>query len=149
MNDYLASPHRDGALDVSGISRKRLGLCYAAPDGSARPFDLYYPDRGNGPFPLIVNVSGGGWYYGRPSSIHLGRSVHTATARGYAFASIACTSSREKKFPYQIQEVRCALRHLRRNAEEFSLDPAFTALWSSSSGAHLSRLLVQAILAKA
>lgn len=138
MDDYLSVPHRDGDLDVSDIPRKRLGLCYAAPDGTLRPFDLYYPDRGEGPFPLIVNVSGGGWYYGHPSSIHLGRSAHTATARGYALASIACTSSREKKFPYQIQEVRCALRHLRAHGGELSLDTEFTALWSSSSGAHLS-----------
>lgn len=140
MDDYLTAPHQDGDLDVSDLPRKRLGLCYAAPDGSPRPFDLYYPDRGDGPFPLIVNVSGGGWYYGHPSSIHLGRAVHTAAARGYALASLACTSSREKQFPYQIQEVRCALRHLRRNAAQLGLDEDFFALWSSSSGAHLSLL---------
>lgn len=140
MNDYLTAPHRDGDLDVSDIPRKRLGLRYTAPDGSMRPFDLYYPERGEGPFPLIVNISGGGWYYGHPSSIHLGRAVHTATARGYALASIACTSSREKKFPYQVQEVRCVLRHLRAHAGELALDPGFFALWSSSSGAHLSLL---------
>lgn len=138
MDDYLSAPHRDGDLDASDIPRKRLGLRYAAPDGSLRPFDLYYPDRGEGPFPLIVNVSGGGWYYGHPSSIHLGRSAHTAVARGYALASIACTSSRDKKFPYQIQEVRCALRYLRAYGAELSLDTDFLALWSSSSGAHLS-----------
>ena len=140
MNDYLSEPHLDGSLDVSGIPRKRLGLTYAAPDGSRRPFDLYYPDQGEGPFPLVINISGGGWYYGQPSSIHLGLSAHTAVARGYALASLACVSSREKKFPYQIQEARCALRHLRAHAEEFLLDPDFFALWSSSSGAHLSLL---------
>ena len=95
MNDYLATPHLDGSLDVSDIPRKRLGLRYTAPDGSPRPFDLYYPPEGAGPFPPVVNISGGGWYYGRPSSIHLGRAVHSAVARGYAFASLACTSSRE------------------------------------------------------
>lgn len=140
MDDYLSAPHQDGDLDVSDISRKRMGLHYAAPDGSRRTFDLYYPEAGEGPFPLIVNISGGGWYYGHPTSIHLGRSVHTSVARGYALASIACTSSREKKFPYQIQEARCALRHLKKNARTLSLDPGFTALWSSSSGAHLSLL---------
>ena len=140
MNDYLATPHLDGSLDVSDIPRKRLGLRYTAPDGSPRPFDLYYPPEGAGPFPLVVNISGGGWYYGRPSSIHLGRAVHSAVARGYAFASLAWTSSRERKFPYQIHEARNALRHLRRNAEVLALDPGFFALWSSSSGAHLSLL---------
>ena len=48
MNDYLATPHLDGSLDVSDIPRKRLGLRYTAPDGSPRPFDLYYPPEGAG-----------------------------------------------------------------------------------------------------
>lgn len=140
MDDYLSTPHSNGILDVSDISRKRLGLRYTAPDGTPRSFDLYYPSQGAGPFPLIVNISGGGWYYGHPTSIHLGRAVHTAIARGYAFASIACTSSAEQKFPYQIQEARCALRYLRGHAQELALDSEYIALWSSSSGAHLSLL---------
>lgn len=140
MLDYLSAPHVDGDLDVSDLPRKELGLRYEAPDGSLRSFDLYWPPQGEGPFPLIVNISGGGWYYGRPSSIHLGRAVHTAVARGYAYASIACTSSRDKKFPYQIQEARQALRHLRRHAGELRLDPGFFALWSSSTGGHLALL---------
>lgn len=140
MENYFKSPHLAGYLDVSDIPRKRQNLRYLAPDGGERPFDLYYPDRGEGPFPLIVNICGGGWYYGNPTSIHLGRALHCSVARGYAFASLACTSSGEKKFPYQIQEARQALRHLRRLAGELNLDPDFFALWSSSSGGHLSLL---------
>lgn len=140
MQNYLTAPHLDGKLDVSDIPNKRLGLHYTAPDGSQRPFDLYYPSRGDGPFPLIVNICGGGWYYGSPSSIHLGRELHCAIARGYAFCSLACASSAEKKFPYQIQEARQALRHLRRHGKELNLAPDFVAFWSSSSGGHLSLL---------
>lgn len=138
MKNYFTAPHPAGVLDVSDIPRQKRNLQYTAPDGAGRPFDLYYPDRGCGPFPLIINICGGGWYYGNPTSIHLGRALHCSVARGYAFASLACVSSGEKKFPYQIQEARQALRHLRRNAGELCLDPNFFAFWSSSSGAHLS-----------
>ena len=62
MNDYLSLDRPVEYLDVSDIPRQRRGLTYTAPDGSARPYDLYYPDRGDGPFPLIVNISGGGWF---------------------------------------------------------------------------------------
>lgn len=140
MRNYLTAPHLEGNLDVSDIPNKKLDLHYTAPDGSQRPFDLYYPSQGEGPFPLIVNICGGGWYYGSPSSVHLGRELHRAIAHSYAFASLACTSSGEKKFPYQIQEARQALRHLRRHGEELNLDPDFMVLWSSSSGGHLSLL---------
>ena len=65
----------------------------------------------------------GGWYFGIPTSAHLKRTLHTAVQRGYAFASIACTSSRYQKFPYQIWEVKTAIRYLRANAETYRLDP--------------------------
>ena len=77
----------------------------------------------------------GGWYFGIPTSAHLKRTLHTAVQRGYAFASIACTSSRYQKFPYQIWEVKTAIRYLRANAETYRLDPDRIALWSASSGA--------------
>lgn len=140
MIDYTAEkrPHR--CLDVSDIPRRRMGLHYPAPDGSPRPFDLYYPAEGDGPFPVIVNVSGGGWYFGHPSSVHLGRQLHVAVQRGYAAVSIACTSSGEKKFPYQIREIYQCLRYLRENADELRLDLGFLAMLGASSGGHLSLL---------
>lgn len=138
MNDYLLENRPVETLDVSDIRRQRRSLTYAAPDGSPRPFDLYYPDEGGGPFPLIVNISGGGWFYGCPTSTHLGRTLHNSVLRGYAFASLACTSSKYRKFPYQIREARHALRHLRRHAKELDLNESFMAYWSFSSGAHLS-----------
>ena len=138
MNDYLLENRRAETLDVSDIPRQRRGLTYAAPDGSPRPFDLYYPDEGDGPFPLIVNISGGGWFYGCPTSVHLGRTLHNSVRRGYAFASLACTSSKYRKFPYQIREAKRALRHLRRHAAELDVDESFIAYWSFSSGGHLS-----------
>ncbi len=137
MNDYLKTPHNDDRLDVSDILRARHDLSYTAPDGSLRGFDLYYPP-GSGPFPLIVNISGGGWYYGRPTSVHLGRTLHCAVTRGYAFASLACTSSRDRKFPYQIAEAKCAIRYLRSHASALDLDAGFIANWSASSGGHLA-----------
>lgn len=138
MNDYLSMDRSPEYLDVSDIRRQRRGLTYTAPDGSARPFDLYYPNEGDGPFPLIVNISGGGWFYGHPTSAHLGGTLHASVRRGYAFASIACTSSKYRKFPYQIREAKQVLRHLRRHAAELNLDTGFFAFWSFSSGGHLS-----------
>lgn len=138
MNDYLLEERAEETLDVSDIPRQRRGLSYTGPDGEARPFDLYYPDEGAGPFPLIVNISGGGWFYGSPTSVHLGRTLHNSVRRGYAFASVACTSSKYRKFPYQVREAKRMLRHLRRHARELELDDGFVAYWSFSSGGHLS-----------
>lgn len=140
MIDYTTNRRSPEYLDVSDIPRKRLGLHYPAPDGSRRSFDLYYPDHGDGPFPVILNIAGGGWYFGHPSSAHLGRQIHVAVQRGYAFVSIACTSSRTQKFPYQVQEIFCCLRHLHQNASALNLNFGFLALLGASSGGHLTLL---------
>ena len=140
MVDFKIQARFIGQLDVSELPRRRMGLPYRAPDGSLRTFDLYYPTQGDGPFPVIVNIAGGAWYFGEPSSAHLGRLVHAAVSRGYAVVSMACTSSGERKFPYQIREIRCLLRRLAEQADNLSLDCGFLAFWSSSSGAHLSLL---------
>lgn len=87
-----------------------------------------------------MNVAGGAWFFGDPSSAHMGRLVHTAVSRGCAVVSMACTSSRERKCPYQIQEIRCVLRCLAAHSNELCLDCGYLAFWSSSSGGHLSLL---------
>ncbi|MEA4934112.1 MAG: alpha/beta hydrolase [Lawsonibacter sp.] len=138
MRDFFSEPRCDDRLDSDDLLHKQIGLPYSAPDGTQRYFDLYFPQEGNGPFPVIISVAGGGWYFGVPSSVHLGSTIHTAVARGYAVASMACTSSKYQKFPYQVQEIWGFIRHLRRCATRWNLDPSWTALWGASSGGHLS-----------
>lgn len=140
MIDYTARPRKIVHLDVSDIPRQCRALQYPTPDGGHREFDLYYPSEGGGPFPVIITVSGGGWYFGHPTSVHLGRQIHTAIARGYAIISMACTSSGEQKFPYQLHEINLFLRHLQAHAEQLNLDMNSLFMVSASSGAHLSLL---------
>lgn len=138
MIDYTKQQHNDALFDYSLIPNKRLNLSYPTPGGGERHFDLYYPSEGSGPFPVVVSISGGGWYYGVPSSNHLGKQAYVAVQRGYAFASIACTSSKDKQFPYQIQEATGFIRFLRQQAKQLNLDVSFVCFLSASSGGHLS-----------
>jgi len=138
MTDYINADRTDARLDVGDIPRRRTGLLCPLPGGETMAFDLYYPSEGDGPFPAIISVAGGGWYFGVPSSTHLGSSVHTAVARGYAVVSTACVSSSLRKFPYQLLELKGLIRYLRRESGSLNLDPGWFAFWSASSGGHLS-----------
>ncbi len=138
MTDYINADRTDVRLDVSDIPRRRTGMVCPLPNGEGLIFDLYYPSEGDGPFPVIISVAGGGWYFGAPSSAHLGSCVHTAVARGYAVVSTACTSSRLRKIPYQFLELKGLIRYLRRECGPLNLDPGWIAFWSASSGGHLS-----------
>lgn len=138
MTDYINADRADARLDVGDIPRRRAGLLCPLPGGETLTFDLYYPSEGDGPFPAIISVAGGGWYFGAPSSTHLGSSVHTAVARGYAVVSTACASSGLRKFPYQLLELKGLIRYLRRESGSLNLNPTWFAFWSASSGGHLS-----------
>lgn len=137
-NAYISSHWTADDFPCEHISRKILNQTFYEKNGLAGQIDLYLPETGNGPFPLILNVSGGGWFFGRKSTVHLGKTVDVALANGFAVASMACTSSRLEKYPYQIWEIKAAIRFLRSHASEYHLDGERFVLWSPSSGGHLS-----------
>ena len=50
-------------IDTIDIKRKWLDLSYAD-YSKAQKLDIYLPDIGKGPFPVIVSIHGGGWMDG-------------------------------------------------------------------------------------
>lgn len=101
--------------------------------------DLYFPEKGNGPFPVIMDVHGGGWFYGSRSSERM-EPVLNGLGMGYAVASVDYTLSGHGQFPLQVYELKAAIRFLRANAENYNLDAERIVLWGLSAGAHLSML---------
>lgn len=136
-NSYITSKWKYEDLDVSGIRRKYRDVKYFQADDCEGMLDLYLPESFS-PVPLILVISGGGWYFGRKSTSHLGSILETALEEGFALASLACTSSGKKTFPWQIYEAKAAVRYLRSHADQYGLNPDAFAFWSPSSGAHLS-----------
>lgn len=112
---------------------------YARVDGTSLKLDLYVPD-GEGPFPLVVWVHGGGWQSGDKGLSPSGAQVRQAT-RGYVVASIDYRLSGQAVFPAQSHDCKGALRWLRANASRFRIDPERVAVWGGSAGGHLVALL--------
>ena len=114
-------------------------LEYARFENQSLRLDLYLPE-GQGPFPVIIWIHGGGWTSGDkdldpddPQVLQVGR--------GYAVASINYRLSQQAKFPAQIEDCKAAVRWLRARASNYNLDPARIAVWGSSAGGHLAALL--------
>jgi acetyl esterase/lipase len=104
---------------------------------TAQTLDLYLP-QGNGPFPLIVNIHGGGFMMGDKSDPVGGDQL---LANGYAVASLNYRLSGEATFPAQIQDVKAAVRWLRAHAQEYHLDPQKFGAWGWSAGGNLAAML--------
>ncbi|MGN0353807.1 MAG: alpha/beta hydrolase fold domain-containing protein, partial [Muricoprocola sp.] len=101
--------------------------------------DIYYPEVGEGPYPMFIEIHGGAWYFGQKRSVEfepflLGRE------RGFACISLEYTMSPEGHYPLPIIEIKSAIRFLKKNAEQYNLDPNKVVVWGGSAGAHLAGL---------
>lgn len=106
-------------------------------DGERHTLDVYLPNEGQGPFPVIVDIYGGGLIFGDKSSHKLEPALRLLD-KGYAVVSVDYSLIHQKDFPFQIYEIKAALRFLRAHADEYQLDMNRVALMGESSGAHLS-----------
>ncbi len=113
-------------------------LEYGKASGRAMLLDLYLPEKGDKPVPLIIWIHGGAWMGG--SKDGSGPALRF-TANGYAVAHIGYRLSQEAKFPAQIYDCKAAVRWLRANATKYNLDPNKFVAWGSSAGGHLVTLL--------
>lgn len=120
------------------IRRKFLDLPYA-PGGERRTLDIYLPNEGDGPFPVVIDIFGGGWYFGQKSSHKLEPALNLLR-RGFAVVSINYSLSYQAQFPVQIQEVKASIRYVRKYAAQYSLNPDQIALLGESAGAHYAAL---------
>ncbi len=112
--------------------------------------DLARPANGDGPFPAIVFIHGGGWAGGSRQG-SLGR-IQEAARRGYVAVTIDYrlmqfdrnkkeTATATTNFPAQIHDCKAAVRWLRASAEQFKVDENRIGVTGQSAGGHLSLLV--------
>ena len=116
-----------------------LDVEYAKIGTKSLKANIFLPEKGDGPFPLVIHIHGGGWSGGSYKS--LPPNAEELIAGGYAVASIQYRLSGEAIFPAAIQDCKLAVRWLRANAKQYNFDPDRFAAWGSSAGGHLVALL--------
>lgn len=131
----------EGVAITPGLGRSFYDQVYCQLAGEDLIFDLHYPTVGEEPFPLVIYVHGGSWQMGDRRG---GAGVAFRDAlldAGYAFAGIDYRLAPEFTFPAQIEDVKCAVRFFRANAEALGLDPGRFVALGGSAGGHLVSLL--------
>ncbi len=125
--------------NTENIKRKWLDVPYAK-KSQFQKLDIYLPDTGNGPFPVIIAIHGGAFMTGDKTDLEITPMLQ-GLKRGYAVVSINYRLSAEVQFPKQIHDVKAAVRWIRANAMYHNLDPHKIAAWGSSAGGYLSTML--------
>jgi acetyl esterase/lipase len=112
-------------------------------------YDIKLPSSGNGPFPLLIYVHGGGFSGGDwELSKNNNGLVSRANSNGYAVASVGYLlmgqsgwSGGQRAFPENVEDVLAAVRHLRANAATYHIDPDKFAVSGFSAGAYMTAIV--------
>lgn len=114
-------------------------LAYA-PVSAAEKLDLYLPTTSAGPFPVVINIHGGGFKFGDKGMLNeiTGKALINA---GYAVASIDYRLSGDAQFPAAVQDAKAVVRFLRANAAKYNLNPDKMAVFGQSAGGNIAAMV--------
>lgn len=125
--------------DISWVKRKFLDVPYDT-KSPRQSFDLYLPDEGDGPFPLLIHIHGGAFAFGDKRDDHMDAYL-VGVKRGYAVASIEYRVSSEATFPAAVLDCREAVRYIKSHAEEYKVDVNKIIVIGGSAGGNLAAML--------
>lgn len=97
--------------------------------------DIYANKKVTKPTPVVLNIHGGGWRNGVKESQKGFRSFFK---RGYAVANVEYRLSHQGSAPAAIEDIRCAIIYLHKNAKKLNIDPNKIVIMGGSAGGHLA-----------
>jgi acetyl esterase/lipase len=113
----------------------QLNVVYTKVNEWEGKMDLYLPPKAKGPSPVVINIHGGGWNHGVKESQ---TGFNTFFKMGYAVANIEYRLTGQATAPAAVEDTRCALIYLIRNAAVLNIDVNKIVIMGGSAGGHLA-----------
>jgi acetyl esterase/lipase len=112
---------------------------FANPDGQHLQLDLARPKSGDGPFPAVVCIHGGGFRAGSRKGYD-GLCLRLAQ-HGFVACTVSYRLAPKYQFPAAVNDVKEAIRWVRANAKKYNIDPDRIGVTGGSAGGHLAQFL--------
>ena len=135
-----APPFEQPEVDVSAIRRQYLDVPYAGTDNPSQMMDIFLPEEGEGPFPVLIQFHGGAFVGGYKRDAQMVYLIN-GLLKGYAVVNVNYRLIDDAIFPQPVFDVKAAVRFLRANAEKYCLDPTRFAASGDSAGAYFAAML--------
>ena len=104
-------------------------------DGQDLTVDIHRP-KGEGPFPILVYLHGGGWVLGSPKTHR--KLGYRFAERGFVVFNVHYRLAPEAPFPAAFEDCATALDWVLENAGEYGGDVSRLALGGDSAGGNLT-----------
>lgn len=141
--DVSAGPRGGGlgnsSVDTSAVKTQFTDIAYGTVSGS-QTLNIYLPDEGEGPFPVIVAIHGGAFKMGSATGGDVAAMLQGVN-HGYAVVSINYRLSGEATFPAAVNDCKAAIRFIKANASAYNLDAERIAVWGDSAGGNLAAMV--------
>lgn len=115
------------------------GIEYSNPDNQHLQLNMARPKSGDGPFPTIVCIHGGGFRAGSREGYN-GLCIKLAQ-QGYVAMTVSYRLAPKFQFPAAIHDTKAAVRWARANAGKYKIDPNRIGVTGGSAGGHLAQFL--------
>ncbi len=111
-------------------------ITYHRAGGMDLKLDVYRPRGNQGPNPTLLYIHGGGWTNGNKESQVM--SFMPWLEMGWSVVNIAYRLAEVAHAPAAVEDARCALRWIYRNAEQYGFDRGNVVVSGGSAGGHLA-----------
>jgi acetyl esterase/lipase len=115
--------------------RAQLNVVYTQVKDWEGKMDLYLAPAEKGLSPVVINIHGGGWNHGVKESQ---TGFSTFFKAGFAVANIEYRLTGQATAPAAVEDTRCALIYLIKNAKALNIDVNKIVIMGGSAGGHLA-----------
>lgn len=115
------------------------GIEYSNPDNQHLQLNMARPKTGDGPFPAIVCIHGGGFRAGHRDGYN-GLCL-TLAQHGYIAVTVSYRLAPKYPFPAAVYDTKAAVRFLRANSQKYKIDSHRIGTTGGSAGGHLAQFL--------
>ncbi|HMU33549.1 MAG TPA: alpha/beta hydrolase [Pyrinomonadaceae bacterium] len=111
-------------------------VIYATANNTQLKLDIWYPRDNPNPTPTILFIHGGGWIFGaKEGAVY---QLLPYLERGWRAVNIEYRMAGNSLAPGAVEDARCAVRWVFRNAKQWNFDTSKIVLTGQSAGGHLA-----------
>jgi acetyl esterase/lipase len=111
-------------------------VVYGGANNTALKLDIWYPRDNPNPTPTVIFIHGGGWIFGsKEGAVY---QLLPYLEKGWRAVNVEYRMAGNSLAPGSVEDTRCALRWVFRNAKQYNFDTTKIVLTGQSAGGHLS-----------
>jgi acetyl esterase/lipase len=111
-------------------------VVYNTANNTPLKLDIWYPRDNPNPTTTIVFIHGGGWIFGsKEGAVY---QLLPYLERGWRVVNVEYRMASNSLAPGAVEDTRCALRWIVRNAKQWNFDTSKIILTGQSAGGHLA-----------